>query len=79
MATTTISTTTTPVVFTRAAFRIALTHILDNAVIRHNIDDAFSKTGINDTVGLLTLDNKAINGLVHSHTDFNGTTTTQKL
>jgi hypothetical protein len=79
MATTTSSTTTTPVVFTRAASRIALTHILDNVIVRLNINDAFSMAGINNTVGLLTLDDKAINCLVYSHTDSNGTTTTQKL
>jgi hypothetical protein len=79
MATTTSSTTTAPVVFTRAASGIALTHILDNVIVRPNINDAFSKASINDTVGLLTLDDKANNRLVYSHTDSNGTTTTQKL
>jgi hypothetical protein len=57
---------TTPVIFTRGASRIALTHILDNALQCPNINDAFSKAGINDTVGLLTLDDKANNGLVYS-------------
>jgi hypothetical protein len=54
-------------------------HILDNVVQCPNINDAFSKAGIDDTVGLLTLDDKAINGLVYSSTDSNGVTTTQKL
>jgi hypothetical protein len=79
MAITTSSTTTASVVFTRAASRIALPHILDNFMVRPNINNAFSKAGINDTVGLLTLDDKAIKGLVYSHTDSNGVTTTQKL
>jgi ATP-dependent Lon protease len=70
MTTTNTTITTTPVFSTRDASRIALTHILDNA---------FSKAGIDDTVGLLTLDDKAINCLVYSYTDPNGVTTTQKL
>jgi hypothetical protein len=39
----------------------------------------FSKAGIDDTVALLTLGDKAIKGLVYNHTDSNGVTTTQKL
>jgi hypothetical protein len=70
---------TTPVVFTRGASRIAPTHILENVVQRPNINDPFSKASIDDAVGLLTLDDKAINGLVYSSTDSNGVTTTQKL
>jgi hypothetical protein len=70
---------TTPVVLTRGASRIALTHRLDNVIKRPNINDAFSKAGIDDTIGLLTLDDKAINGLVYRGTDSNGVTTTQKL
>jgi hypothetical protein len=79
MATTISSTTTAPIVFTRAASRIALTHILDNIIVRPNTNDAFTKAGIDDTVGLLTLDDKAINGLVYSHTDSTETISTQKL
>jgi hypothetical protein len=75
---TTTNTTTTPVVFTRAASRIAPTHILENVIQRPNISVAFSKAGIDDTVGLLTLDDKAINGLVYSSTDSNGVTITHK-
>jgi hypothetical protein len=79
MTTTNITTTTTPVVFTRGASRIALTHILDNVLRHPNINNAFLKAGIDDNVGLLTLDDKAINGLAYSSTDSNGVTTTQKL
>jgi hypothetical protein len=79
MSTTTNNTTTASVKFTRNASRLALTHILDNVIIRPNINDAFTKAGIDDTVGLLSLDDKTINGLVYSHTGSKGVTTTQKL
>jgi hypothetical protein len=71
--------TTTSVVFTRNASTLALTHILDNVIIRPSINNAFAKASIDDTVGLLSLDDKAIHGLVYSHTDSSGVTTTQKL
>jgi hypothetical protein len=69
---------TTPVIFTRGTSRIALRHILDNIIPRPNINDTFSKASIDNTVGLLTLDDKAINGLVHSSTDSNGVTINYK-
>jgi hypothetical protein len=62
MATTTSNTTTAPVAFTRNASRLALTHIQEFVIIGPNINDAFSKAGIDDTVGFLSLDEKAING-----------------
>jgi hypothetical protein len=50
-----MSTTTTTAVFTRAASRIALTHVLDNILQRPNINSAHTKTGIKDTTDLLEL------------------------
>jgi hypothetical protein len=79
MSTTTNNTTTAPIIFTRNASRLALTHILDIVIIRPSINDAFTKAGIDVTVGLLSLDDKAINGLTYSHTNSNGVTTIQKL
>jgi hypothetical protein len=70
MSTTTVS--------TRAASKLALTHVLDNVIQRTRISSAFKKSGYEEITDLLQLDDKAISNLEYD-TTVNNTTTTHSL
>jgi hypothetical protein len=65
----------TPTVSTRAASRLALTHVLDNVMKHSNINSAFKKSQYEDITDILQLNDLTIKNLEYYITENNVTTT----